>query len=516
MIEYTQLKVMEDKMKYYNPIIKGFNPDPSICRVNDDYYLVTSSFEYFPGIPIYHSKDLVNWEQIGNCIHRSSQISLENTCDSGGIWAPTIRYHNGTFYVTVTADKQGNFIVSANDILGEWSDPVWVQMSGIDPSLYFEDSKAYYCTNQREDEKIEAISLAEIDIHTGELIDGLKAVWTGTGGGWLEAPHIYHIGEWYYLMTAEGGTSFNHMVTVARSKDIWGPYESYPDNPILTNRNDTSKQVQCAGHGDLVEDQNGNWWMVHLGTRSVNGNKTNLGRETFLMPVAWENEWPVVYGNKSLIENDGPLWAEQKQQNGLCFDFNSTEWEPQWLFLRNPKGELYKKGNGKLIMHPSVDTFENTSGSPAFAAIRQWDFKCVTETVLSFNPQKIGDEAGMILYLQSDSHYRICKRKTDKGNWLVVEKHSHDFKQIAYETEISEGDIRLKIVADPLFYYFYYSIDNQSMVYACKASTKFLSCEVAGRSFTGTVIGIYALCNENTNAVAEFYEFSMNTDRKTD
>ena len=218
-------------MKYQNPILKGFHPDPSICRVGEDYYLVNSSFEYFPGIPVYHSRDLVNWKQIGNCISRPEQLSLKHAGNSGGIWAPVIRYHEGVFYVTATVEKYGNFIISTQDPREGWSDPVWVPVGGIDPSLYFEGGKAYYCTNQSVHPGKEEITLEEIDVTTGKLKSPITPIWSGTGGGHLEGPHIYYKDSWYYLMAAEGGTFFNHMVTIARSKSIWGEYEGYENNP---------------------------------------------------------------------------------------------------------------------------------------------------------------------------------------------------------------------------------------------------------------------------------------------
>ena len=193
-------------MKYQNPIIPGFNPDPSICRVGEDYYLVTSSFEYFPGIPIYHSKDLVNWEQLSNCLSNSGDFPFSRAADSGGVWAPTIRYEAGRFFVTATFDSCGNFLVTASNPAGPWSAPVWIGVGGIDPSLFFEDGRAYYCTNQSQHPGQEEITLWEINVDNGTVIGEGRTLWTGIGGGHLEAPHIYHIGEYYYLLTAEGGT----------------------------------------------------------------------------------------------------------------------------------------------------------------------------------------------------------------------------------------------------------------------------------------------------------------------
>ncbi|WP_066195812.1 glycoside hydrolase family 43 protein [Gracilibacillus timonensis] len=498
-------------MKYYNPVIKGFNPDPSICKVNDDYFLVASSFEYFPGIPIYHSVDLINWRQVGNCINRSSQLSFDNVSDSGGVWAPTIRYSNGVFYVTATMQNYGNFIITTNDIYKDWSDPMWVSMGGIDPSLYFEGTKAYFCTNYSKHKEKEEISMAEIDISTGELITDIKPIWSGTGGGFLEAPHLYHIGEWYYLLTAEGGTFSNHMATVARSRNIWGGYESCPLNPILTNRHDTSKEVQCTGHGDLVEDQNGNWWMIHLGTRLSRRTMTHLGREIFLTPIKWRDEWPVVVNNKKAsLENEGELSEQQKVRQNWYANFKQKIWEPQWLFLRKPKNSSYHKVDGRLLLYPNSSSFDGEL-QPTFVGVRQADFICTINATYYFATSVVDDEAGVVFYLSSNFYYSISKRKTKQGDYLIVERVAEDFKQIAYKERIKDGKISLRIIADKQYYHFYCAIGEEPLRFVCKTSTRFLACEMAGKCFTGTVIALYALGNAFTNSVAKVESFSILT-----
>lgn len=235
------------KKMYHNPILKSFHPDPSICRVGDDYYIACSSFSYFPGIPIYKSRDLVSWEHVADAVSNPDYLPYELATASGGVWAPTIRYYEGKFYITATFSERGNFIVTSTNLAEGFSEPVWVEMDGIDPSLYFEDGNAYYCANdcgsRMEKYGTEGISVARIDCVSGKLLETPVSIWEGTGGGFLESPHIYKIENYYYLMVAEGGTSLNHMITIARSIDIYGPYESCPNNPILTNRADTSKQI---------------------------------------------------------------------------------------------------------------------------------------------------------------------------------------------------------------------------------------------------------------------------------
>lgn len=281
---------------YKNPILSGFHPDPSICRVGDDFYLVNSSFEFFPGVPIFHSRDLINWKQIGHCLTRNSQLPLEKAGISQGIYAPTIRYNDGTFYmITTNISDKGNFIVHTKDPAGEWSEPVWLEQKGIDPSLYFENGRCYLTSNPDN-----MIYLYEIDLKTGKQLSESKALWAGTGGRYPESPHIYKKDNWYYLLISEGGTEYGHKVTIARSRNIDGPYDSNPANPILThaNLNAQTNPIQGTGHGDLVQAGDGSWWMVCLGFRPQSGLHHMLGRETFLAPVRWDKDaWPVVNGN---------------------------------------------------------------------------------------------------------------------------------------------------------------------------------------------------------------------------
>jgi len=296
---------------YSNPILPGFHPDPSICAVGEDFYLVNSTFQYYPGVPVYHSRDLVSWEQIGSCLVRTSQSDLSGALSWGGIYAPTIRYHDGTFYMIVTnCSHGGNFIVTAKDPAGPWSEPVYVNTPGIDPSLYFEGDRCYYTGSAND-----AIVFCEIDVRTGELLSELKPIWKGTGGRYPEGPHIYFKDGWYYLLIAEGGTEFGHKITVARSRSIDGPYEGNPANPILTHfcQAGQTSPIQGLGHGDFVQGPDGSWWMVCLGFRTQGGNHHLMGRETFLAPVQWkEGEWPVVNEGKILSEHIDVSYASIK------------------------------------------------------------------------------------------------------------------------------------------------------------------------------------------------------------
>ncbi|HAS83495.1 MAG TPA: glycoside hydrolase family 43 protein, partial [Verrucomicrobia bacterium] len=288
-------------MKYSNPVIPGFYPDPSICRVGQDFYLVTSSFEYFPGVPLFHSRNLVNWKQIGHCLTRHAQLPLSGVSISGGIYAPTIRYHGGRFYmVTTNCRNGGNFFVWSDAPDGAWSDPVWIAHKGIDPDLFWDDDGSVYVTGA-------GICQTKIDIKTGQSLSESTHLWSGCGGHYPEAPHLYKISGHYYLMIAEGGTEYGHCVTIARGPTPQGPWETCPHNPILTHRSKSKIPVQATGHGDMVEDQSGNWWMVCPGIRPKGFHSCHfLGRETFLTPVKWVDGWPVIGNNGEIaIQMDG-------------------------------------------------------------------------------------------------------------------------------------------------------------------------------------------------------------------
>ncbi len=494
-------------MKYFNPIIRGFNPDPSICRVDNDYYIVTSTFEYFPAIPVYRSTDLVNWEQIGNCIESKEQLNFENVMVEGGMWAPTIRFYEGKFYVVAKFKEFGNFIISSENPATGWSKPVKVDIEGIDPSIFFEDGKAYYCTNARGKDDKEAISLVEINPETGEMLSEIKQIWHGASENkpqYLEAPHIYHIGRWYYIWCAEGGTGYNHMITVARSSNIWGPYENCPNNPILTNKNKEEKEANVAGsgHGDLVEDSNGNWWVVHLATRPNEKWYSPLGRETFLLPVIWKDEWPVIGDGMSHIGCEAPLWNEQKLPSGWKADFSKIG--PQWLFLRNPVEENYILKQNYLILKPSNIKISDEKGSPTFMALRQFDIRCILKVQMSFETERDGDEAGLTIYTSNKCYFSLYKKNENGKNYIFADKNTKTFEQV--KVEIEEGIMNFKIELYKDRYKFYCSINGKEYnLGEFKTSEK----EEAGKSFTGVLMGMYAQCNEKTNAQAEIYSFEV-------
>lgn len=497
-------------MQYENPVLRGFHPDPSICRVGDVYYLVVSSFEYFPGIPVYRSEDLVNWTQIGNCLQRAEEFPLAEVGDSGGVWAPTIRWHDGLFYVTATLEKYGNFIVTASDPAGEWSSPVWLpEIGGIDPSLYFEDGHAYYCTNDRLDPEQECISMQEVDVTTGRIIGERHALWSGTDAHFLEAPHVYRIGEWYYLLTAQGGTFFTHMATVARSRSLFGPYEGCPHNPILTNACDPTWQVQCSGHADLVEDVNGNWWAVHLGVRLARRTMTHLGRETFLTPVRWQDGWPVCGSwddRRAKLSCEGPLCAPQRPVPAFHADMTRTDWEPEWIFLRRPDMRRFQRLPGELRLTPGKQTMSEKL--PTFAAVRPLDFDCMMETCFDFMPETAGDEAGAAVRLDMQFYVTCTVQRGASGRELVLVLQAEDIRHEVARISLAPGCIRLRMTADREKYVFDV-VQSGQWQRVGQVSTRFLATEFMGRCFTGTVMGLYASSLSEEPPVMRVKEFSV-------
>ena len=491
---------------YKNPIISGFYPDPSVCRVNDDYYLVNSTFHYFPGVPLFHSKDLIHWEQIGNCLSRPSQLNLSNTGPSGGIYAPTIRYHDGIFYmITTNVSAKGNFMVTTSDPRGEWSEPICLRQGGIDPPLYFEDGKCYMTSIPGY-----GISLCEIDPQTGEQLTETVKIWNGTGGRYPEGPHIYKKDGWYWLLIAEGGTEYGHKVTIARSRDIYGPYESNPANPILThiNMNAQSNPIQGIGHADFVQAHDNSWWVVCLGFRPQSGLHHLLGRETLLAPVSWEeNAWPVVNGDGTLALSMNcptlPQTAPAAQQ--IRTTFNGISFGPEWNWLYNPV-----ESNYSLTARPGFLRLKATPvqlddpGSPTFIGRRQQHIACEVTTALSLAHSSVDDEAGLTVYMTHEYHYDLYLKQLSANKQAVVLSYRLGrLKHIEKEVEIPSGIVSLRVDTRSDDYTFYYSIDGNKFHELGKMDTRFISSETAG-GFTGVYFGLFAQGEANTTGGADF------------
>jgi alpha-N-arabinofuranosidase len=486
-------------MTYRNPVISGFHPDPSICRVGQEFYLVNSSFEYFPGIPIWHSRDLVHWQQIGNVLTRRSQLNLGSCACSDGIYAPTIRHHDGTFYVIVTlvvSEIYRNFYVTAMDAAGPWSDPIWYDQSGIDPSLFFDDNgRVYFQSNRGMTFRTErAIYQSEIDIRSGRRLSEPRVLWRGSGGSYVEGPHVYKRNGWYYLLAAEGGTSYGHMVTIARSRNVWGEYEGCPRNPILSNRY-AYEAIHGTGHGDLVEAANGAWWMVHLAFRKTVGDIHTLGRETYLAPVTWDDEgWPVVNGRGTVSETmEGPTpvpspWPEAPARD----DFDGAALGAEWIHLRNPEEDCFSlsERKGVLRLKGGPATLFDLA-SPTFVGRRQEHFELEVGTLVDFDPPREDDQAGITLLMTNQHHYDFFVTQRGGKRVLRVEYHLELIHHAAAEIVLPPGPVELRIGGTRAQYSFAYAAGGGQLKTVARVNTRYLGTEVTG-GYNGVVIGLYA------------------------
>lgn len=544
-------------MTFMNPVIPGFYPDPSICRVGEDYYLVNSSFHYFPGVPIFHSRDLVNWRQIGHCLTRATQIQLSGLHSSMGIFAPTLRYHAGYFYMITTLvsgmSKGGmhNFYVRASDPSGPWSEPVGLDWPGIDPSLFFDEDERVYITGTNDFSGEESgIYQAELDLESGKLLSPRQLIWSGTGGKSPEGPHMYRVNGRYYLMIAEGGTEYGHMVTIARSDHPFGPFEGAPNNPILSNRS-TGLPIQATGHADLVQAHDGSWWAVMLGIRPVS-RKHHLGRETCLAPVSWsEDGWPVIGDNAQLLaEKRGPDFyqhqlrkqdhlanqeqlskqdqlSEQDQlskqahlsdlvqladqehllDHDLLDHFTAPQLKNYWNFLRNPSPSDWSLDSrpGWLTLNGSAVTL-NDVDSPALVARRQQHFDCKISTLLEFEPG-LNEEAGLTVFMNERHHYELALTTIRGQRSVILRKRVGSVWMVAAEQEYAGTAIILEIHADRKGYTFGYRLSQEDpLVVLGDAECSLLTTEVAG-GFTGVYFGLYATGNGHASQQPAYFDW---------
>lgn len=499
-----------------NPLLSGFYPDPSICRRGEDYYIVTSTFEYFPGIPVFHSRDFVHWHQIGNVLKRKDQLDLEGLNSSRGIYASSIFYHenSGLFYVITTRvgnapyRENVNFLVWARDPAGPWSDPVVIQgAEGIDPSLVFDGDRTYYLGNCRPDpDQISGerhIWLQEMDLNTGRLIGERHVLRTSgavEGASTPEGPHIYHIGEWYYLLTAEGGTSHNHACTIYRSRNLTGPYECNPRNPVLTHRNlRRDYPIHSTGHADLIQLHNGEWWAILLASRPDGGDYRNLGRETFAVPVAWEEEWPVFSPDTGHVEftYPAPELAETRwQESPVCEQFESETLPPEWLTVRTPTEASYslKERPGYLRLFLSPSTIRETKAC-AFWGRRQQHFCYAVRTRMEFQPQLQGEESGIVLRMNEGFHIRLLYGIDQDGPCIRLIRCFEGEDTVLARIPWTQELTYLKVSAhyQNLSFYCASRAEEWRMLME-NVDGRLLSKEIAG-GFTGTVIGLYATSN---------------------
>lgn len=495
---------------YLNPILPGFHPDPSLCRVGPDHYLATSSFHWFPGVPIHHSRDLVHWRLLGYALDRQKGLSLRSARTSGGIYAPTLRYHDGRFYlITTQVDGGGNFYVTASDPAGPWSDPVWLpDLPGIDPSLFFNDDGRVYVQSTGAGQ---GIVQAELDVARGRLVQVPRLIWSGTGGRYPEGPHLYRICGRYYLMIAEGGTEYGHMETIARADTPWGPFESAPRNPILTHRNTNDHVIQGTGHADLFQAEDGNWWLVFLGFRTVGGPYHHLGRETFLAPVSWTDDgWPVVNAGRTIEERmQGPLPPDHPWPAApLRGAFAAPRLGPEWTFLRRPLGRRVTLTGrpGWLRLYAAGRGLD--SRWPVLAARRQEHMTAEVSTLLELRTLRAGDEAGLTVYMDERHHAEVFLFQRGSRRCLGLRQRIGELSAVRAAVPVRPGPVVLRVSARRERYRFLGGALGERPRLLGEAAAKYLSSEVAG-GFTGVHLGIYAV----GRAQADFARFEVRPGR---
>lgn len=523
------------KRMFNNPVIKGGYPDPSVCRVGDWYYLVSSSFSYFPGLPVFRSKDLVHWEQICNAISRTEQLDFRNCAISEGLWAATIRYNKGMFYIINTLDVEGrtsrfNYIITAKDPAGPWSKAVIIDgADGIDPSLYFdEEGRIWYCSNMVPEKTLfpaqKQIYLCEIDPETLQFLGERTIIYDASvdNSQFMEGPHIYHIGDMYYLMTACGGTQTNHCINIGRSKSLFGPYEPCPRNPIVTNRNlpiINKLGVAVTGHGDLVQTQNGEWYMVLLGIRPYEAEvddydkylpriwirtpdrnrkaQFNIGREVFLVPMAWDYDgWPIVDNENGMVnlQERYPNLPEYHFPLQTRIDnFEDMELDMQWC-MRRPADHVFyslKERRGFLRMKLLPVKMEDQE-TPAMLVRRQQHNDFQAAVSMEFEPKFEEEEAGMAILQNERFGYLVVKHRTEKGTCAACYKIANGIRELLAEAPVGPGRIYLAIKGGVGSYSFYYGTSEKQMCPLIeRADGKLLSTLVAD-GYVGTYLGMYA------------------------
>lgn len=517
-------KEVDPHRQYLNPILSGFYPDPSICRKGDDYFMVNSTFAYYPGIPIFHSRDLVHWNQLGYVLNRPSQLQLDGIRLSGGIYAPAIEYnpHNDTFYlITTCVDGIGNFIVKTDDpFKGEWSDPITLPaVGGIDPSLFFDEEGAGYIVNndspagQPEYEGHRAIWLHRFNPLTDQTFGEAKMIIDGGVDKsqkpiWIEGPHLYRIDGRYFLMCAEGGTSVDHREVIFSANSLDEPFVPYKNNPILTQKDlpdERPESVTSTGHADLIDTPSGEWYAVFLGCRPYQGNDYYTGRETFLLPVTWENGYPIILAEgepvPTVVDKPGlaPITHFLTGNFQWTDRFELPSLGHEWLFVRTPVGEWWHSGEGALAITPLARTIYET-GNPAYIGrrIQHQDFEFSAE--IEFTPQSEGQLAGICCFQNETHNIVLGKTMLEQKQTMVLLLADGDTNPIQlFSSTVPEANLstpvtlRVKANNGQLSFQIAYA-GEEWMTVASEIDATVLTTERAG-GFVGATVGMYATTN---------------------
>ncbi|KAL1843223.1 hypothetical protein VTJ49DRAFT_2554 [Mycothermus thermophilus] len=521
-----------------NPILPGFNPDPSILRVGEDYYIATSTFEWYPGVQIHHSRDLANWELVARPLNRKSQLDMRGNPDSCGIWAPCLSHDGEKFWLVYTDVKRKdgsfkdtpNYIVTAPAIEGPWSDPIYVNSSGFDPSLFHDDDGRKWFVNmlwdhRRRPQLFEGIVLQEFDPKAGKLVGPRKNIYLGTDLALVEGPHLYKRNGWYYLLTAEGGTGYEHACTFARSRDIWGPYETHPQKYILTSKDHPHAALQRAGHGDIVDTPDGRTYLVHLtGRPTTQFRRCVLGRETAIQEAYWGNDdWlyvkngpvPSLWVDLPAARDDTKYWEEKRYtfEAGLHKDF-------QWLRTPETDRIFRTAGDGKLTLigRESIGSwFEQ-----ALVARRQTHFSCDAETVIDFSPTDHRQFAGLTAYYCRYNFFYLTVTAHADGQrelFIMASEASWPLGELRYPVPDgvripNEGKVRLALTIRGKELQFYYALEGEEELKKIGPvlDASIVSDECGGHqkhgSFTGAFVGVAASDLNGTAAEATFDYFA--------
>ncbi|QTQ10944.1 glycoside hydrolase family 43 protein [Treponema parvum] len=522
-------------MKIRNPILSGFHPDPSICKVKDTYYLANSTFEWFPGVELSYSKDLCTWRPLPSPLQRKTQLDMTGCEPSCGIWAPCLSYDGKLFYLIYTNVRTWNrgpwkdtpnFLVTAEKIEGPWSEPVYLNSSGFDPSLFHDTDGKKYLVNMewdyrwKKERNFSGILLQEYDPVKKRPVGAIKKIFTGTDIGFVEGPHIFKRNGYYYLLTAEGCTFYNHAASIARSKNIEGPYEIHPSNPLISSRGDDTLAIQKAGHASLCDYKDGLWALVFLCGRPLPGTtRCVLGRETSLALVKWQDDWPYVVHNDGSAANTPEPYvitdndeSEIPHNSSRHYDFKDDGFYDDFKYLRTVDNRDFfklKSGGGLEIRggESPCSTFHK-----ALLARRQTDFSFTAVTRLHFEPESFQHMAGLTYYYDENLHYYFAVTKDEKkGRCLVITSMDSGVFSKTPVLPIPEKDVYLKLEVEYARGTFSYSPDNKEWVPVLKDfDTSILSDDYFKDSFTGAFIGMMCTDTAAMAKCADFLFFDYN------
>lgn len=485
-----------------NPVLRGFYPDPSICRAGDTYYMTCSTLEYYPGYPLFCSKDLQHWKQVGYALGFGNWTKEMVNGQKYELYAPTLRYHENLFYlISTNILGGGHFIITSENIEGPWSEPIWIEGDdkgdGHDPDLFFDSDGQVYFSRFTWNK---GIMQWKLDMKTKKVISEGKTIWEGFEDRYCECPHIYKINGWYYLLAAEGSTGVGHMIVCARSRFPDGPYEGCPANPIFTHRALVMEEIRCVGHGDLVLGPDEKWWMVVLGTRqNAAGRLRVLGRETFLVPVDWSDSgWPVVNENQPLrtnMECKRELPSITMEEELLSDDFNQKELGVAWSFHYPPKTQFWslEEQPGHLVLYGSKETLDEDTAISLIVR-RQQEIHFTASALIRFMPE-YNEEAGITAYASGFHHYEIGIRNKENKNWIFWRKRIGDLVHTEYVEEADQEALELILRGDREYYTLGYRKKREGAIRWCaKGMAKYLATEIVGSS-DGVFLGMYATGN---------------------